>query len=112
VHRYILPDAAHWRWHPGYGTVPANPGVQAKAILDGTAPWGVFGQADSLFCWTAWHRQAVNMAFVRINMASKNFYKKRFTEEDSEGQRPDCFSNDGVAHTIRIQMGPGQSGRV
>jgi prepilin-type N-terminal cleavage/methylation domain-containing protein/prepilin-type processing-associated H-X9-DG protein len=60
----LAADAAHWRWHPGYGTVPANPGVQAKAILDGTAPWGVFGQADSLFCWTAWHRQNVNMAFA------------------------------------------------
>jgi len=39
--------------------------------------------------------QAVNMAFLRINMDSKNYYSKRYTEEDSEGQRPDCYSNDG-----------------
>jgi prepilin-type N-terminal cleavage/methylation domain-containing protein/prepilin-type processing-associated H-X9-DG protein len=60
----LAADAAHWRWHPGYGVVPANPGVQASAIINGTAPWGAFGDPDCLFCWTAWHRRNVNMAFA------------------------------------------------
>jgi hypothetical protein len=41
--------------------------------------------------------QSIQVAFLRINMTSKAFYSKRFTEDDSEGARPDCFSNDGVA---------------
>lgn len=41
--------------------------------------------------------QSVNMAFLRINMNAKNYYSKGFSEDDSEGQRPDCFSMDGVA---------------
>ncbi len=41
--------------------------------------------------------QSLNLGFLRINMHSKTFYKKKFTEEDSEGQRPDCYSMDGVA---------------
>ena len=41
--------------------------------------------------------QAVNMAFLRINMNSKTYYAKKFSEDDSEGQRPDCFSMDGIA---------------
>jgi hypothetical protein len=40
--------------------------------------------------------QSLNLGFLRINMHSKTFYKKKFTEEDSEGQRPDCYSMDGV----------------
>jgi hypothetical protein len=40
--------------------------------------------------------QAINMAFLRINMNAKNYYSKRFSEDDSEGVRPDCYSMDGV----------------
>lgn len=68
---YLI-DAAHWRWHPGYGTPPANAGVRSQAILDGTAPWGYWGDPDCLFCWTDWHGPSVNMAFfdghVRASM--------------------------------------------
>jgi hypothetical protein len=41
--------------------------------------------------------QHVSMAFLRINMGAKNWYSKKFTEGDSEGQRPDCSSIDGIA---------------
>lgn len=40
--------------------------------------------------------QHINVAFIRINQHAKTYYKKRFTEDDSEGMRPECFSNDGV----------------
>ncbi len=56
-------DAAHWRWHPGYGNPPANPSVKSASVLDGTADWGYWGSADGLFCWTDWHRRSANMAF-------------------------------------------------
>lgn len=41
--------------------------------------------------------QSIKVAFLRINMTSKTYYKKKFSEEDSEGARPDCSSMDGIA---------------
>lgn len=40
--------------------------------------------------------QAVNVVALRINMTTKNYYSKRYTEEESEGVRPDCYSLDGI----------------
>jgi hypothetical protein len=40
--------------------------------------------------------QAINVAALRINMHAKTYYAKRFTEDESEGQRPDCYSMDGI----------------
>lgn len=41
--------------------------------------------------------QSVNVALLRLNMHGKTYYSKKFTEDDSEGARPDCYSFDGVA---------------
>lgn len=41
--------------------------------------------------------QNINLAFIRLNMKYKNYYSKRYDPDSSEGQRPDCFSQDGVA---------------
>jgi hypothetical protein len=41
--------------------------------------------------------QSLKVAFLRINMASKTYYKKKYSEEDSEFARPDCSSMDGIA---------------
>lgn len=39
---------------------------------------------------------SVTGAFLRINMGAKNYYSKRFTEDEGEGARPDCSSIDGI----------------
>lgn len=41
--------------------------------------------------------QSVTAAVLRINMVAKTFYAKRYSEDDSEGARPDCYSFDGQA---------------
>jgi hypothetical protein len=41
--------------------------------------------------------QSLKVAFLRINMSTKTFYKKKWSEEDGENMRPDCSSMDGVA---------------
>lgn len=40
---------------------------------------------------------ALNMIVVRANIKSRAFYVKGFTEGDSDGQKPTCFSHDGLA---------------
>lgn len=40
---------------------------------------------------------ALNMIVVRANIKSRAFYAKSFTEADSDGQKPTCFSHDGLA---------------
>lgn len=40
--------------------------------------------------------QHIGVVVQRANMKSKVFYAKRFTEGESDGQQPDCFSMDGV----------------
>lgn len=45
--------------------------------------------------------QHIGLVVLRANMHSKVFYLKKFTEGgDSEGQRPDCYSLDGVAPSV------------
>lgn len=39
--------------------------------------------------------QAVGVVVLRINMKAKTFYLKKFSNSDSEGARPDCYSYDG-----------------
>lgn len=41
--------------------------------------------------------QSINVALVRLNMNHKVFYARRYAEGESDGQRPTCYSNDGVA---------------
>jgi hypothetical protein len=41
--------------------------------------------------------QSVKLVPLRINMHTKTFYAKKFAGDESEGQRPDCFSMDGVS---------------
>ncbi len=41
--------------------------------------------------------QHIGVVFLRANMHAKTFYLKKFTEDGSDGQRPDCYSYDGVA---------------
>ncbi len=41
--------------------------------------------------------QSVMLVPLRINMHTKTYYAKKFSSEDSDGQRPDCFSMDGVS---------------
>lgn len=44
--------------------------------------------------------QNIGVSIIRINMNSKVFYAKKFTEGDSDGARPDCYSYDGVAPSV------------
>lgn len=39
--------------------------------------------------------QSVNAAVLRINIHAKTYYAKRYSEDESEGARPDCYSFDG-----------------
>jgi prepilin-type N-terminal cleavage/methylation domain-containing protein/prepilin-type processing-associated H-X9-DG protein len=58
-------DAAHWRWHPGYVAPVPCYGVDKSKVLDGSVFWvGGWGAANSPFCWTNWHTQGENMAFL------------------------------------------------
>lgn len=41
--------------------------------------------------------QSINVALVRLNMNHKVFYARRYAEGESDGQRPTCYSNDGIA---------------
>lgn len=41
--------------------------------------------------------QSIGVVIVRATMTNKVFYLKKFSESDSDGQRPDCYSHDGVA---------------
>lgn len=41
--------------------------------------------------------QSIGVVIQRANMNSKVFYAKRFTEGESDGQLPTCYSLDGVA---------------
>lgn len=41
--------------------------------------------------------QSIGVVIQRANMHSKVFYAKRFTEGESDGQLPTCYSLDGVA---------------
>jgi hypothetical protein len=41
--------------------------------------------------------QNIGVVMLRANMGSKNFYLNGYVEGQSDGNRPDCFSNDGVA---------------
>ncbi len=41
--------------------------------------------------------QNIGVVPLRINMHAKVFYAKKYANEDSEGQRPDCYSYDGIA---------------
>jgi prepilin-type N-terminal cleavage/methylation domain-containing protein/prepilin-type processing-associated H-X9-DG protein len=59
----LFADSPVWTWHPGYATPAACYGVDSRKVLDGTAPWGVWGDPNCLFDWTNWHKQGVNLAF-------------------------------------------------
>lgn len=41
--------------------------------------------------------QNINLTVVRANTKSRVFYAKAYTEGDSDGAKPTCFSADGVA---------------
>lgn len=41
--------------------------------------------------------QSIGVVFLRANLHAKTFYAKKYSEGDSDGQRPDCYSYDGVA---------------
>jgi hypothetical protein len=41
--------------------------------------------------------QSIGVVFLRANMNAKTFYAKKYSEGDSDGARPDCYSFDGVA---------------
>ena len=41
--------------------------------------------------------QSINVALVRLNMNHKVFYARPYAEGESDGQRPTCYSNDGIA---------------
>jgi hypothetical protein len=40
---------------------------------------------------------SVQLNVIRANTKSRQYYAASYTEGESEGQRPTCFSNDGVA---------------
>lgn len=40
--------------------------------------------------------QSINLTVVRANTKSRVFYAKAYTEGESDGAKPTCFSNDGV----------------
>lgn len=41
--------------------------------------------------------QSIGVVLLRANMSAKAFYAKKYAGDDSEGQRPDCYSYDGIA---------------
>lgn len=41
--------------------------------------------------------QSLGLVFLRANMNAKTFYAAKYSESDSAGARPDCYSQDGVA---------------
>lgn len=41
--------------------------------------------------------QSIGVVFLRANMNAKTFYAKKYSEGDSDGARPTCYSFDGVA---------------
>lgn len=41
--------------------------------------------------------QSIGVVALRINMKAKTFYAKKYSEGDSDGVRPDCYSFDGIA---------------
>lgn len=41
--------------------------------------------------------QSINLTVVRANTKSRVFYAKAYTEGESDGAKPTCFSSDGVA---------------
>jgi hypothetical protein len=47
--------------------------------------------------------QSIGVVFLRANMHAKTFYMKKYSEGDSEGARPDCYSYDGVAPSANAQ---------
>lgn len=47
--------------------------------------------------------QSIGVVMVRVNTHAKTFYAKKFTEESSDGARPDCYSYDGIAPSANAQ---------
>lgn len=41
--------------------------------------------------------QSINVVFLRANLNAKTFFAKKYSEGDSDHQRPDCYSFDGIA---------------
>lgn len=41
--------------------------------------------------------QSIQLAVVRANTKSRVFYAKAYSEDDSDGAKPTCYSGDGVA---------------
>lgn len=41
--------------------------------------------------------QNISLSVIRANTKSRVFYAKAYTEGESDGAKPSCFSNDGVA---------------
>ena len=41
--------------------------------------------------------QNVGLVMLRANMKAKEYFSKKYAEGESEGQRPDCYSVDGIA---------------
>lgn len=39
--------------------------------------------------------QSIGVVFLRANMHAKTYYAKKYSEGDSDGARPDCYSYDG-----------------
>ena len=46
--------------------------------------------------------QSLNIAVVRANSKSRVFYAKAFTEGESDGKPPTCFSSDGIAPSAAV----------
>jgi hypothetical protein len=40
--------------------------------------------------------QSINVAVIRANKNSRVYYSKAYSEDDSEGAKPTCYSSDGV----------------
>lgn len=47
--------------------------------------------------------QSIGVVFLRANMHAKTFYAKKYSEGESDGARPDCYSYDGVAPSANAQ---------
>ena len=46
---------------------------------------------------------ALNLTVVRANPKSRVFYAKSYTEGDSEGAKPTCYSHDGVRPDAMVE---------
>ena len=47
--------------------------------------------------------QSIGVVFLRANMHTKVYYNKKYSEGESDGARPDCYSYDGQAPSPNAQ---------